>query len=80
MKISERTIDTMTTALRVAVMASAVGALAFVSGGCFAPCAVNVNLFSSRMVQAQGTNRVDMAIEGGANLSSNTTTATMPLK
>lgn len=46
------------------------------AAGCLAP--VSVNVFSSRMV-IQSTN-VCQSIEGGANLSSNTTTATVPLR
>jgi hypothetical protein len=46
--------------------------------GCFG--ATTVNVFSSRLVTAYGTNTVRQAIEGGANLSSNATTATIPLK
>ena len=50
------------------------------SGGCFAPCTVNV--FSSRMVVVQdsATNAIGQTIEGGANVNSNTTSATVPLR
>jgi len=46
--------------------------------GCMAP--VTVNVFSSRMAVAYGTNTITQEIEGGANVSSNTTSATIPLK
>ena len=49
-----------------------------IMAGCMAP--VTVNVLSSRMVTTYGTNTVSQSIEGGANLSSNTTTATIPLK
>lgn len=56
-----------------------IGLLAcLLAAGCMAP--VTVNVFSSRMVTTYGTNTVSQSIEGGANLSSNTTTATVPLK
>ena len=60
-----------------------IGLCAFILGcmlfqGCLAP--VTVNVFSSRMVTAYGTNTTTQAIEGGATLSSNTTSATIPLR
>lgn len=80
MKLSDKVVDRIATIVRISVLSGAVAALAF-AAGCFAPCVVNVNIGSSRMVQAQGTNRVDMAIEGGGgNMSSNSTSATMPVK
>lgn len=79
MKLSDKVVDRIATIVRISVLSGAVAALAFATG-CFAPCVVNVNLFSSRMVQASGTNRVDMAIEGGGSASSNSLSGTIPLK
>ena len=52
--------------------------IAAACAGCLAP--VTVNVLSSRFVVDTGTNTVTQSIEGGAILSSNTTTATIPLK
>ena len=58
-------------------MAALVFSLFWLSG-CLAP--VTVNVFSSRLVSAYGTNTVCQSVDGGAILSSNALTATMPLK
>ena len=47
-------------------------------GGCFGT--TTVYMLSSRAVTAYGSNAVTQATEGGANLASNTLTATLPLR
>ena len=51
---------------------------ALLAGGCMCYGPITVNVLSSRMVQANGTNTVQQATEGGAVVSSNALTA--PLK